>query len=151
MPSVLVAPCCAIPRDYLTDTLLACALWGFWCLNMANWLRYPPPFSERFPLGEHAKWRCDTPPHNRGISAILARYYMKTRQNACDTPLLPREFIPKHKIAEMKSTTLFGDHPFSIKQPQDNFGLQNVNWHPPKCKLTPSKKGLATSNLQFLY
>ena len=22
----------------------------------------PSPFSERFPLGEHAKWRCDTPP-----------------------------------------------------------------------------------------
>ena len=22
----------------------------------------PPPFSERFPRGEHAKWRCDTPP-----------------------------------------------------------------------------------------
>ena len=47
-------------------------------------------------------------------------------------------------IAENQSTTLFGDHPFSIKHPQDNFSLQNVNWHPPKCKL-------ATSNLQFLY
>ena len=55
------------------------------------------------------------------------------------------------RIAGIQSTTLFGDHPFSIKHPQDNFGLQNVNWHPPKCKLTPSKKGLATSNLQFLY
>ena len=22
----------------------------------------PSPFSERFPLGEHTKWRCDTPP-----------------------------------------------------------------------------------------
>ena len=47
---------------------------------MANWVRYPLPFSERFPLGEHAKWRCDTPPLKRGISAILARYPMKTRQ-----------------------------------------------------------------------
>ena len=27
----------------------------------ANRVRYPLPFSERFPLGEHAKWRCDTP------------------------------------------------------------------------------------------
>ena len=58
---------------------------------------------------------------------------------------------PGARVAEIQSTTLFGDHPFSIKHPQDNFGLQNVNWHPPKCKLTPSKKGLATSNLQFLY
>ena len=39
-----------------------CALWGFWCLNMANLVRYPLPLSERFPLGEHAKWRCDNPP-----------------------------------------------------------------------------------------
>ena len=45
-----------------------------------------------------------------------------------------------------QSTNLFGDHPFSIKH-QDNFSLQN--WHPPK--LAPSKKGLWTSNLQFLY
>ena len=34
---------CAIPRDYLSDTPLL-ALWGFWCLNMANWARYPSPF-----------------------------------------------------------------------------------------------------------
>ena len=33
---------CAILRDYLSATPLAC--YGvFWCLNMANWLRYPPP------------------------------------------------------------------------------------------------------------
>ena len=40
--STLVAPYCAIPRDYLSDTPF-CALWGFWCLNMANWVRYPLP------------------------------------------------------------------------------------------------------------
>ena len=63
----LLAPYCAIPRDYLSDT--------------------PSPFSERFPLGEHAKSRCDTPPpHRRGISAILARYHMKTRQMAARSP-----------------------------------------------------------------
>ena len=34
-----------------------------------NWMRYPLPFSERFPLGEHAKWRCDThPPPHKGVS-----------------------------------------------------------------------------------
>ena len=27
----------------------------------------PSPFSERFPLGEHAKWRCDTAP-SKGVS-----------------------------------------------------------------------------------
>ena len=38
----LVAPYCAIPRDYLSDSPY-CALWGFWCLNMADWVRYPLP------------------------------------------------------------------------------------------------------------
>ena len=39
--------------------------WAIGCVT-------PSPFSEHFPLGEHAKWRCDTPPQ-RGISAVLAR------------------------------------------------------------------------------
>ena len=72
--TTLVAPYCAIPRDYLSDTPLACALWGFWCLNMANWARYPH-FSERFPLGEPPqKWRCDTP-SPKGVSQ---RYWRDT-------------------------------------------------------------------------
>ena len=66
----LVAPYCAIPRDYLSDTPLLRAM-GFWCLNMANWVRYPLPFSERFPLGEHAKCRCDTPPQKRYLQRYL--------------------------------------------------------------------------------
>ena len=66
----LVASYCTIPRDYLSDTPY-CALWGFWCLNMANWVRYPSPFSERFPLGEHAKRRCDTP--QEGVSQRYLR------------------------------------------------------------------------------
>ena len=65
----LVAPYCAIPRDYLSDTPLLRAM-GFFCLNMANFVRYPPPpFLSVSPLGlgEHAKWRCDTPP-SKGVS-----------------------------------------------------------------------------------
>ena len=46
----------------------------------------PSALCGRLPCGEHAKWRCDTP-LQRGISAILERYPMKTRQKACDTPL----------------------------------------------------------------
>ena len=56
----LMAPYCAIPRDYLSNTPY-CALWGFWRLNMTNSVRYPSPFSDLLPLGEHAKWRWDTP------------------------------------------------------------------------------------------
>ena len=57
----------------------------------------PSPFSERFPLGEHAKWRCDTP-LKRGISAILARYPMKTRQMGAIPPsaILSRKGIARY-------------------------------------------------------
>ena len=58
----LVAPYCAIPRDYLSDTppiarygVFGVSTWPIGCDT-------PSPFSECFPLGEHAKSRCDTPP-----------------------------------------------------------------------------------------
>ena len=48
----------------------------------------PSPFLSVSPLGEHAKWRCDTPPPlKRGISAILARHPMKTMQMGAIPPL----------------------------------------------------------------
>ena len=47
----------------------------------------PSSFSERFPL-ESMRSGGAIPPHQRGISAILAWYPMKTRQNVCDTPPL---------------------------------------------------------------
>ena len=78
-----------------------CALRGFWCLNIANWVRYPSPFSERFPLGEHAKWRCDTPPppRKRGISAILARYPMKKGKEGA---------IPPSEVRSRKGIARYG-------------------------------------------
>ena len=83
----LVAPYCAIPRDYLSDTPY-CALWVFGVSTWPIGCDTPSPFSERFPLGEHAKWRCDSPPPSpkRGISAILARYPVKTRQMGAIPP-----------------------------------------------------------------
>ena len=90
----LVAPYCAIPRDYLRR----CALWGVWCLNMPIGCDPPSPFSERFPLGEHAKWRCHTSPLKMDISAILARYPMKTRQTGAIPPsaILSRKGIARY-------------------------------------------------------
>ena len=82
----LVAPYCAILRDYLSDTPLLRAM-GFWCLNRPIGCDTPSTFSERFPLWEHARWRCDPPPLKGGISAILARYPMKTRQFGAIPPL----------------------------------------------------------------
>ena len=38
-------------------------------------------------INQCAHLRCNTPPPpQRGISAILARHHLKTRQNVCDTP-----------------------------------------------------------------
>ena len=46
----------------------------------------PSPFSEPFPLGEHAKWRCDTPPQKGYLSDTRAILY-ENKGNGCDTPL----------------------------------------------------------------
>ena len=63
------------------------ARYGFWCLNMANWVRYPlPPFLGVAPLGEHAKWRCDTLPSEGYLSHTCAIPY-ENKANGCDTPL----------------------------------------------------------------
>ena len=62
----------------------------------------PSPFAERFPLGEHAKWRCDTPPPlKRGISAIPARHPMKTRQMGA---------IPPSAILSRKGIARYGEY-----------------------------------------
>ena len=78
---------------------IARALWGSRCLNMANWVRYPPrPFSERFPLGGMRSGGAITPPLKRGISATLARYPMKTRQTGAIPPsaILSRKGIARY-------------------------------------------------------
>ena len=81
-----MAPHIARYRETISAITPYCALW---CLNMANWALYPLPLFSAFPLGEHAKWRCDSPPHKRQkgyLSDTCAMPY-ETRQNACDTPL----------------------------------------------------------------
>ena len=68
-----VAPYCAIPQDYLSDTPLLRAM-GFLVSQHGQLGAIPPPpFSERVPLAEHAKWRCDTPPPSKGVSQRYLR------------------------------------------------------------------------------
>ena len=57
----------------------------------------PSPFSERFPL-EYMRSRGAIPPLKRGISAILARYPMKTRQMGAIPPsaILSRKGIARY-------------------------------------------------------
>ena len=74
------------PRDYLSDTPLACALWGFWCLNMANWVRYPLPLFWAFPPWSTCEVEVRYPP-SKGVSQ---RYLRDThRLNAILSLLQP--------------------------------------------------------------
>ena len=65
-----------------------CALWGFWCLNMANWVRYPLPLFWAFPL-----WRaCEVemrypPPPKTGYLSDTGAIPCENKANGCDTPL----------------------------------------------------------------
>ena len=82
-----MAPYCAIPRDYLSDTPLLRAM-GFLVSQHGQLGAIPPPlFLSVSPLERMRSGGAIPPPLKRGISAILARYPMKTRQNGCDTPL----------------------------------------------------------------
>ena len=82
----LVAPYCAIPRDYLSDTPLLRAM-GFLVSQRGQLGAIPPPpFLSVSPLGEHAKWRCDTPPQKGYLSDTCAIPY-EHKANGCDTPL----------------------------------------------------------------
>ena len=47
----------------------------------------PSPFSERLPLREHAKWRCDTPPPQKGYLSDTCAIPYENKANWCDTTL----------------------------------------------------------------
>ena len=68
----LVAPYCAIPRDYLSDTPLSRAM-GFSCLNMANWVRYPLPLFSAFPPWRACKVEVRYPPPSKEVSQRYLR------------------------------------------------------------------------------
>ena len=98
-----MAPYCAIPRDYLSDTPLLRAM-GFSVSQHGQLGAIPPssPFSERFPLGRacEVEVRYPPPPLQRCISAILPRYPMKTRQMGAIPPppaILSRKGIARYR------------------------------------------------------
>ena len=91
----LVAQCCAILRDYLSNTPLLSAM-GFLVAQHGQLGAIPPStFSEHFPLGEHAKWKCDTtpPPPTEGVSQRYLRDTPLKQNKTRDTPLC--DTIPK--------------------------------------------------------
>ena len=82
----LVAPYCAIPRDYLSDTPLLRAM-GFLASQHGQLGAIPPPFSERFPLGEHSRSGGAIPPPQKGYLRDTGAIPYENKARACDTPL----------------------------------------------------------------
>ena len=95
--ALLVAPYCAVPRDYLSDTPLLRAMGFFGVSAWPVGCDTPSPFSERSPL-DSMRGEGAIPPLKRGISAILARYPMKTRQMGAIPPsaILSRKGIARY-------------------------------------------------------
>ena len=94
----LVAPYRAIPRDYLSDTPLLRAM-GVLVSQHGQWGAIPPPpFLSVSPLESIREVEVRYPPHKRGISAILARYPIKTRQKRAIPPsaILSRKGIARY-------------------------------------------------------
>ena len=92
-----MAPYCAIPRDYLSDTPLLRAM-GFLVSQHGKLGAIPPrPFLSVSPL-ESMRSGGAIPPLKRGISAIPARYPMKTRQSGAIPPsaILSRKGIARY-------------------------------------------------------
>ena len=93
----LVAPYCAIPRDYLSDTPLLRAM-GFLVSQHGQLGAIPPPPFSAFPRLRAFEVEVRYPPLKRGISRILARYPMKTRQMGATPPsaILSRNGIARY-------------------------------------------------------
>ena len=95
----LVAPYHAIPRDYLSDCPLLRAM-GFLVSQHGQLGAVPSPrFLSVSPLESmRSRGAIPPPPPKRGISAILARYAMKTRKTCAIPPsaTLPRKGIARY-------------------------------------------------------
>ena len=95
--TIVVAPYRAIPRDYLSDTLLLRAM-GLLVPQHDQLGAIPlPPFLSISHL-ESMRSGGAIPPLKRGISAINARYPMKTRQMGAIRPcaILSRKGIARY-------------------------------------------------------
>ena len=95
----LSGPRIARYRETISAISPYCALWGFWCHNIAKRVRYPPPpFLSVSPLGEHAKWGCEYPPPPKGYLSDTRAIPYENKANGCDTPsaILSRKGIARY-------------------------------------------------------
>ena len=91
-----MAPYCAIPRDYLSDTPLLRAMGFLVSQHGQLGAISPPPFLSVSPFKKHAKWRRDTPPPPRkGYLSNTGAIPSENKANGCDTPLSDCDAISK--------------------------------------------------------
>ena len=69
-------PRIACYRETISAIPPYCTLWGFWCLNMANCVRYPLALEVRYP-----------PPPQKGYLSDTCAIPYENKANGCDTPL----------------------------------------------------------------
>ena len=82
----LVAPYCAIPRDYLSDTPLLRAMGFFVSQHGQLGAIPPPPFLSVSPLRSMQSGGAIPPPSKGHLSDTYATPY-ENKANGCDTPL----------------------------------------------------------------
>ena len=83
---ILVAPYCAIPRDYLSDTLLLRAMGFLVSQHGQLGAILPPPFLSVSPLESMRSGGAMPPPEKGYLSDTCAMPY-ENKANGCDTPL----------------------------------------------------------------
>ena len=95
----LVAPYCAILRDYVSDTPLLRAMVLLVSQHDQLGAIPPPPFLSPSPLESmRSGGAIPPPPHKRGISAILARYRIKNKAKWVRYP--PSAIVSRKGIAQ---------------------------------------------------
>ena len=114
-----MAPYCAIPRDYLREP----------------------------PLARYGVFAVYAPPHKRGISAILARCHMKTRQMGADTPLCDN--ISKRYCAIWGGISHWADRFF--RERRRHININNLSGDCPVGGGGVSRPGGQGSNVYVLY
>ena len=136
----LVARYCAIPRDYLSDTPLLRAM-GFLVSQHGQLGAIPPPpFLSMSPLESIRKVEVRYPPPQKGISAILARYPMKTREMGA---IPPSAILSRKGIASDMGGYLALIKEIHVLVAQCSATPASVTATPP-CSATPFQRGSLT-------
>ena len=93
----LVAPYCAIPRDYLSDTPFLRAM-GFLVSQHGQLGAIPPPPSLSVSPLEHMRSRGEIPPPPKGYLSNTSAIPYENKANGCDTPpaILSRKGIARY-------------------------------------------------------